>query len=145
MTAAATDPQMQQSALFDQAVETFEAALRAGIRVQEETFKCVTDAMSELGSPQDWQARAQRTIKETLPKLQKNAEEAVAAMNRSAKESLDLLNQAFEVAQVTNPEQAQTKMREMWEASLGVMRSNAQAMVQANARTLELWSSLFHK
>lgn len=140
-----TKTQTDQAALFDQAVETFESAVRAGVRLQEDTIKLYMDTLTEAGAPQDWQANTQKALKEVLPKLQKNAEEAVDALNRGTKESLELLQRAFEAAQITTPEEFQHKTRELWESSLGVLRSNAQTLVQANARALETWSSMFTK
>jgi len=52
------------SELFGQASRAFEAALKQGIKIQEESAKWMTDMMSDFGSPKKWQERTQAVMEE---------------------------------------------------------------------------------
>ena len=41
--------------------------------------------------------------------------------------------------------EAREKIQALWEASLGTLRTNAQAMVQANTKAMESWSEFVRK
>lgn len=133
--------QKMMTDLFQQAVETFEAAVQTGVKVQEEATRWWTDALSEAGSLQEWQKKAQTIVSEAIPTAQKNAEEYMKLIDQNYHNSLDLLKRAFETGQSDSLAQAQAKTQELWEATLTTLRTNAQAIVQANARALESWTS----
>ena len=131
--------------LFEQAVETFEAAFKTSIKIQEEVSDFLTDAMGQSSSPQVWRNRAEAMTQEAFPVMRKNIDEAVHVMNLNAKTSLELLQKAFDLGQSDSIEATQTKTREMWEGWLQALRYNTQAMVQANARVMESWTNLAKK
>jgi len=144
MPAAATKPDAasQTNELFDQAIETFEVAVKTGAKVQEETAQWFVDLMGGLSSPQEWQKKAEAVAKQVIPATQKNLDEALKAMNENARESLDLLKKAFEAGQSESVSEAQAKMYQVWESALASTRANTQAVVQANARVIESYAEL---
>lgn len=144
MTATAM-PTAETGEVFRQAMETFERAIKAGVKIQEESTKCFVDMFSQMPSPQQWQKRAQAMLNDAFPTAQKNLDEAIEVMNQNARSSLSLLKKAFEAGQSTSIAEAQAKTSELWEAALETVRSNAQAMVQANERFLKAWEELAHK
>jgi hypothetical protein len=131
--------------LMDQAVETFDAAMKTGLKMQEEATKWWSDTLGELASSKDWQDRMQTAAKEAIPMARQNAEETLRLIDENTRTSLDLLKKAFESAQPDSLAEAQARTQELWEASLAALRKNAQAVVQANSRALESFSAFAKK
>jgi len=133
------------SELFGQASRAFEAALKQGIKIQEESAKWMTDMMSDFGSPKKWQERTQAVMEEAVAAAQKNVDEAIRLMNQNAQTSIDLMQKAMEARQSESAADAQTTMREWWESLMGAMRTNTQAVLQANNRLVESWAGIARK
>jgi hypothetical protein len=133
------------SELFDQAVETFNGALKTGLKVQEEATRWWLDVLGDAGSLQKVQHKLQEIVEDALPAAQKNAEECLKVLDRGSRTSMELLKKAFETGQSQSASEIQAKVRDLWEASLTALRSNAQAVVQLNARALEACSDLVGK
>lgn len=131
--------------LFDQAVETFNGALKTGLKVQEEATKWWLDAVGDAGSVQKVQQKVQEMVVDAIPAAQQNAEEYLKTLDRSCRSSLDLLKKAYEPGQCESVADCQAKTRELWEASLGALRTHAQAMVQLNGRIMESCNGLVRK
>ncbi|MEN6495425.1 MAG: hypothetical protein ABFD16_14185 [Thermoguttaceae bacterium] len=128
--------------LFGQAIETFEAAMRTGVKMQEEYTRWFTGMLSDVGSPQEWQSKSQAIISDSIQMAQKNFDESVRMMNQNTKTGLELMQRAFEARQAGSTSDAQAKTREIWETALGALRNNTEAVVQANSRMLETWAEL---
>jgi hypothetical protein len=133
------------SKLFDQAIEMYEASLKAGVKAQEDAAKFMTDAVDGMTKPVDFQAETEKFLSQVLPTAQKNFDEAVKLMNKNAEVCLDLMKKSFEVGQCKNVDEAQAKTRELWEASLKASKANTQAMIDANAKLLQSWADLAKK
>ncbi|HEV8494727.1 MAG TPA: hypothetical protein VGR76_20780 [Candidatus Angelobacter sp.] len=133
------------SDLVDQAMKNYEQALQAGVKLQEESSKWWTDFMNQTAVPADWHKRWNATAVETIPILQKRMEESLRLVDQGSRTSLDLMKQALQVTGTDSAASAQTKMQELWEASLQALRNNAQAVSQANAKVVESWMQLFSK
>lgn len=134
--------QPNMSELFDQAIETFDQALKTGVRIQEEATRLWTDMLRETDTLQTLQHRAQSILMEALPTTQKNVDQYMRLLDKTYHTSLDLLNKAFQTTQSGSLSEAQARIQEFWEATFMALRSNAQAMVQVNTRTMEVWSEL---
>jgi hypothetical protein len=133
------------SELFGQSMRMFESAMRTGAKMQEESARWFSSMVTNFGSPQGWQKRTEEMMAETLNVTQKNVEEALKVMNQNAKTGLELLQKAFEARQADDSTDAQSKSRELWETALGALRSNTEAMLQANARLAETWAEVARK
>lgn len=131
--------------LFEQAMDTYNSAFKTGVKMQEDTAKWWSDLLGEASPMQDWQKRAQAMMTDAVPLAQKTAEEALRVIEQNSRTSLDLLRKVFETAQSDSVADAREKIQSLWEASLGTLRSNAQALVQANARAIESWSEFMRK
>jgi polyhydroxyalkanoate synthesis regulator protein len=131
--------------LFNQAVETFETAIRTGVKMQEEYARWFAHMLSDVGSPQEWQSKGQTIISESMQMAQKNFDEAIRMMNENTRTGLELMQQAFETRQAGSTSDAQARTREIWETALGALRNNTEAVVQANSRMLETWAELAKK
>lgn len=135
----AVKPEQVVSDLCRQAVETFDATLKAGVKLQEEAAKIVTDSIGGVPSPQEWRQRANAIVKDAVPTARKNAEEYLRVIDQNTRNSLDLLKKAFDAGQFESITEAQAKTQELWEASLNAVRASAEATVQANTKAVEAW------
>jgi hypothetical protein len=70
-------------------------------------------------------------------------EESLQLLNEGSRTSLDLLREALKAVGNDSVVNAQTRMQDLWEASLQAMRNNAHAVSQANAKVVESWMPLF--
>lgn len=134
--------QPNMSELFDQAIETFDSALRTGVRIQEEATRWWTDMLRETDSLQELQHRAQSMMMDALPTTQRNVDQYLKLLDKTYHTSLELLNKAFQTTQSDSITEAQQRLQEFWEATFAALRTNAQAMVQVNTRTMEAWSEM---
>ena len=128
--------------LFEQAVETFEAALKSGARIHEETVQRISELFSQTMSAEVWSQKSREMADQIIPSIRKNLDEAVTMMNTNAKASVDLLTKAFAAAQAQKLPEAQDRTRELWETALTTWRTNTQAMINANTKMLETWSEM---
>ena len=133
----ATKSQTFVTDMFEQAVDTFDAAMKAGVKAQEEATKWWSDLLGDAGSVQDWQRKAASVAGDVLPAAQKNAEEYLHVLEQNARNSMELLKKAFETGQSESVADLQAKTQKLWEASLATLRTNTQTVVQANAKALE--------
>jgi hypothetical protein len=136
--------QNQASELFGQVTRSFESAVQSGLKIQEESVKVMGEILSDLGSPQKWQKKAQAVLNEMISTSQRNMDEAVAVMNENAKTSIEMLHKAIQT-QPTDSSEAQSRAMEMWETSLGILRKNTEAVVRANSRAVEVWTEMAKK
>jgi hypothetical protein len=130
--------------MFGQAAKSFETAIQTGLKLQEESVKCVAEMLSEIGSPQKWQKKAQEVMQEMISTSQRNLDEAVQAMNENAKTSLMIIQKAVE-NRPTDPGEAQSKTLELWETTLGMLRRNTETALRANGRLVEAWTEMAKK
>jgi hypothetical protein len=130
---------------FHKAAETLDAAMKTTTRFQEETMQWWAEMMGGSGSIQDWQKRAQTVAMEAVPTAQKSAEEYLRAMDQAYRTGIDLLRKAFENGEFRSVEDLQGRVQSLWETTLGSMRTNAQAFIQANTKAMETWAALMKK
>jgi len=140
-------PQMEGNIadLFDQAVETLGGAMRAGVKFQEDMAQFWSDALNQIGSVQEWQKKSSAVLSDAIPTAQKSADEYLRLLDQSYHSSLDLLKKAFESARYESMSDRAMKAENLWESSLQTMRSNTQAMAQANVRVMESWAEFLKK
>ena len=139
----ATATESKAFGVFDQAVSTFGESLKAGVKVQEEVAKWWTDTLEQQSCVTDAQKRCGDVVKEVIPAAQKNAEEWLKLIEKNAQKSIALLKRALETK--GDAQDFGKKTQELWEDSLALARENAQAITQANAKMIELWSKLVKK
>ena len=131
--------------LFEQALKNYDQAFQAGLKAQEEAFKGLFDCAGKMQAPHDWQKRWSATILDSVPVAQKRIQESLQVVEQTSRTSLDLLKQAFEAGKIDGTAGAQAKVQELWEASLQTLRTNAQAVVQLNAKAVESWVQCVQK
>lgn len=141
----AVKPQEMVSDWFHKSAEAMDAALKTSAKFQEETMQWWAEMMGGSSSIQDWQKRAQAIATEAIPTAQRSAEEYMRAMDQTYRTGLDLLRKAFESGEFRSVEDMQGKIQSLWENTLGAMRTNTQAFIQANAKALESWAELVRR
>ncbi len=139
-----TKAETRMTNLFDQAVQTFGDALKAGVKMQEEIGRWWSDVM-EQGPAQEWQKRSCAIVSEAIPAAQKNAEEWMRVFEQNYRRSMDLFKKAMDTEQPTGVAELQAKTQELWEASMEVIKDNAQAAAQANVKMMETCAEILKK
>lgn len=130
---------------FHKAAESMDAALRTNAKFQEETMQWWAEMMGGTNSIQDWQKRAQSLLMQAMPTAQRSAEEYMRAIDQTYRTGLELLRKAFESGEMGSIEDVQGRVQSLWETTLGAMRTNAQAFIQANSKAMETWAELVRK
>jgi hypothetical protein len=141
MSTVKNDP----SELFSQAMGMFDSAMKTGARLQEESASWFNHMLSGLGTPQTWQKRTEEVMAEAMTTAQQNVDEALKMVEQNTHVGMDLLQKAFDARQAETGPDAAAKTRELWETALGAMRTNAEAVLQANKKVVESWSGLAKK
>jgi hypothetical protein len=141
----AAKPEQIVSDLVKQAVDTFDATLKAGVKIQEEATKMWTQALGGATSAHQWQERATAVLNEAIPLAQKQGQEYLRLLEQNSRNSLELLHKAIDTGQSESVSDAQAKAQELWVATLNTLRSNTEAAVEANAKALDAWSALARK
>jgi vacuolar-type H+-ATPase catalytic subunit A/Vma1 len=136
-------PDMRVTGLFDQAIQTFGDALKAGVKVHEELGKFWTEAIDQSAPVNEWQKRARTVVHDAIPAAQRNAEEWIKLVEANYRRSMNLLKKAFDSEQDTSD--LRIKTQKLWEESLDLIRDNAQAMAQANVKMMEMWAGVTKK
>jgi hypothetical protein len=139
---AENSPQANVNEMFSQAARVFQNAIEAGIRVQEQTTKTMSEIISGFNSPQKWQEQAQSTVEQMMASAEKGMHDVVELMSENTKTSLDLLEKAFEAQAAMAKGDGQGQTRELWETAIGSYLRNAEIMVQANSQMLESWRQM---
>jgi hypothetical protein len=127
--------------LLQKSMETFQSAVKTGIRMQEESTRRFTEVLTAIGSPLDWQKKSQTIFAEAVRVAQKGVDEAIGAMNSSVKTATDLMHKALQTGDGTD-QNIEQKNQRLWELTLDAMRSSTEAMLEANSRVLASWANL---
>lgn len=131
--------------LYDQAMKSYEQALKTGMKMQEESAKYFSNLVNQSTSPQDWQKRIKTVADEFIPQTQKTVDEGVKLIEQTSRTSIELLKKAVATGQPTSVQDAQAKFLGLWEASLNAMRDTAVSVTQANNKAIESWVAYARK
>ena len=131
--------------LFDQAIKSYEQALKTGVKMQEESAKFFSNLVNQTTSPQDWQKRMKAVTDDFIPQTQKTVDDGMKLIEQTSRASVDLLKKAVAAGQPTSMQDAQAKFLGLWEASLNAMRDTAVSVTQANNKAIESWVSYARK
>jgi len=134
-----------QSEIFDQGLKNYEQALAAGVKLHEEACNCWTKLLNRASSPQDFQKYVTSVSEDVVPATQKAMESCVQLLEQTSRATVDLVKKAFEAGQTTTYGETQGKVVEFCESSLKSLKSNAQAIVDINAKTIDSWFAFVKK
>ena len=131
--------------LFDQAIKSYEHALRTGVRLQEDAARWWTNLFHQTSWTQDWPRQVSSAMSQAIPTAQKNMEESIRLIDQSSKTSLSFFKRAVDAPRSGNTSDMQTHVQEMWQSSLNVLQSNMQAISESQARLMESWTDFVRK
>ena len=130
---------------FQEAMRSYEKALKAGIQLQEESVNLWKDLLSKLGSPEEFQAKLRSMTAESFPKARERMEEFAETFNRTSKQTIDLLEKTLGVHQATSVTDAQRRVQDLIESSLAALRTNAHSALNTNAKIIADWKELVER
>jgi hypothetical protein len=128
--------------MADKAMKNYEQALRTSLKLQEEAMRCFSHMFNQTPYPQDWQKRFTNftaLTSEVMPLTQKRMEEVLELMEKNSRTSAELVKKAVDAVQTPVPAESQAKWMEFWTSTMGVARSNAEALTQISARAIDSW------
>ena len=128
--------------VFQEAMSSYENALKSGIQVQEESVNLWKDLLTKLGSPQDFQAKLESMTADAFPKARERMEEFVETFNRTSSQTVSLFEKTLSVYQATSVPEAQRRMHDLIESSLATLRVNVHSALNTNAKLIASWKEL---
>ena len=128
--------------VFQEAMRSYEKALKSGIQLQEESVNLWKDLLTKLGSPEEFQAKLESMTADAFPKARKRMEEFVETFNRTSNQTIDLFEKTLGVYQATSVPDAQRRMQDLIESSLAAQRANVQSALNTNAKIIASWQEL---
>ena len=126
--------------LFHQAMEAFEATVRVGMKLREESVQRCVEILRDVGSPLEWERTVPVKVTKAIAAMQQNVDQSIRFMNENAQQTVNLMEMALQMHR-TNSD-ANEEGDRFWTDALNAMRTNAQIIGQANARILESWGEL---
>jgi hypothetical protein len=127
--------------LFQQMLASFQTALSAGTKLQEESLKCYGNLCGNFSSPAQWQSGAQGMVQDVVRTTQQNLDDSVRLMQDCSQRMAGFWQKTLEKQQ-SQAAAAGDNTQTPWELALSAIRTNTEAMLQANAHMLEAWSQL---
>ena len=131
--------------LFHEAMRSYEKALTAGIQLQEESVNLWRDVLSKLSSPEELQAKLESMTVEAFPKSRERVEDFAETFNRTSKQTIDLFGKTLSVYQATSVPDAQRRVQDLIESSLGALRVNVHSALNTNAKIVASWKELLDR
>ncbi len=130
------------------ALKNCEQAFLTGLKLQEEAVQYWTHLFNQTVSPQDWQKRAAGVTdlaSGVLPAAQKQMDEVLDLVEKNTRTGAELMTKAIDAAQTPVIAQSQAKWLDFWTASVGAVRTSADALTQFNARVADSWVELIRQ
>ncbi len=126
--------------LFQQAMESFETALRTGMKLHEESTRRCVEILRDVGSPLEWERTVPAKVTKAIAAMQQNVDQSIQFMNENAQQTVNLLEMALEMHREDSAEGEEDNY--FWTYAVNAMQSNAQVIRQANTRVMESWGEL---
>jgi signal transduction histidine kinase len=143
MPAAKTETSHTQ--ILDEAAEAYFQTMKTGLRLQEEFAARWSKTLRDSMNAGTMWEQMQETMNKATMQARDNTAQILKMLEHSSRDGSDLINKAFDAARVTTPIEAQYKLQQLWEASLKALNSNAQIMVQTNAKLMQDWLEFMKK
>jgi hypothetical protein len=127
---------------FQEALRSYEEALKAGMQLQEESVNLWKDLLSEFGSPQEFQAKLESMTADAFPKARERMEESVETFKRTSNQTIDLFDKMLSIYDATSLPDAQRRVQDLIESSLTALRVNLHSTLNMNAKIIADWKEL---
>ena len=128
--------------VFHDAMRNYEAALKSGIQLQEESVNLWKELLTKLGSPEEFQAKLESMTAVAFPEARKRMEEFVEAFYRMSNQTIDLFGKTLGVYQATSVTDAQRRVQDLIESSLTALLVNVHSAMNTNAKIITSWKEL---
>ena len=128
--------------VFQEAMRSYEKALKSGIQLQEESVNLWKDVLTKLSSPAEFQAKLESMTADAFPKARKHMEEFVETFNRTSNQTIDLFEKTLGVYQATSVTDAQRRVQDLIESSLTTLRVNVHSAMNTNVKIIASWKEL---
>jgi hypothetical protein len=126
----------------EEAMRSYENALKSGIQLQEESVNLWKDLLTKLGSPEEFQAKLESMTADAFPKARQRMEEFVETFHRMSNQTIDLFEKTLGVYQATSVPEAQRRAQDLIESSLSALRVNVHSALNTNAKIIASWKEL---
>lgn len=126
--------------LFQQAMGSFETALRTGMKLQEDSMHRCVEILRDVGSPLEWERTVPAKVSKAIAAMQQNLDQSIRFMNHNAQQTVDLMETALSIHRSNG--NGSEEDGDFWAYALNSMQTNAEIIRQANARVMESWSEL---
>jgi hypothetical protein len=131
--------------LFDQAIRSYEQALRTGVRLQEDTAKWWSNFLHQTAWTQDWQRQMSTVVSQTIPTAQRSMEESLRLIDQSSKTGLNFLKRAVDAPRTNAASDMQSQVQDIWQSSMNVLQTNMQAITDSQAKVMESWTDFVRR
>ena len=144
-TAATSEAIETIDEVFQEAMRSYEKALKSGIQLQEESVNLWKDLLTKLGSPAEFQAKLESMTADAFPMARQRMEEFVETFNRTSNQTIDLFEKTLGVYQATSVPDAQRRVQDLIESSLSTLRVNVHTALKTNAKIIASWKKLMDR
>jgi len=130
------------------ALKNYEQAVRTSLKFQEEAGRWWSSMVNQAAGTTDWQKRLTNmtTVASTLvPLAQERMDEVMALMEHNSRTGAELAKQALEAAQTPVIADSQAKWMDFWTSSLGVARTNTEALTKISNKAIDSWIEFIQK
>ena len=131
--------------LFDQAADTFVNAFKTCVQVQEDTAKKCVELVKGWGESDDVTKQYQQFIDQTMPTMKKASEESMELWKKNAEKCMALLGEGFAATKEPSVEDAQARLKQLWEQSLGAMKENTETVVKLSGEAMQAYADYMKK
>lgn len=126
--------------LFDEAADTFVNAFKTCVHLQEDTAKKYFDLVKGWGECDDWTKHYQQYVEQTMPNLKKASEQSMELWKKNAEKCMELLGEGFATTQSTSANEAQERLKGLWEKSLAAMQENTKTVVNLSNEAMQAYA-----
>ncbi len=136
------------SEMADSALKNYEQAVRTGLKLQEEAGKWWSSMFNQTAFGQDWQkhwANMTGVANSFMPLAQKQVEEVMGLMEKNGRQGAELVKKAVDAVHAPALAESQAKWLDFWTASMGVARSNAEAVSELSSKAIDGWVDFVRK
>lgn len=133
--------------MFEQATDSFKAAMEAGVKFQQEAFKNMFGMFTGIDNVEDVRKRIETVATDSIEMIRKNAEQSEKLFDAGCKSGMDVMKKSFEMMKSGHGEPADLfeQSRGVWKTGFDAMRSNIENVAKANTQAIENWSSFLDR
>jgi hypothetical protein len=131
--------------LLDQTTRVYFETVKKGLKTQEDLAARWLDLCGKTDGGELVPQLLQNAIKNAIPVVEKQSEEALKIVENGTRRGLDLLAEAFESGHISTPSETESKLEKFWEHSLDAMRETAGVIMRTNTQMMEAWTGVAKK